>query len=110
MSTQAIQPTKAVLPSVKACMACRMSGEDSSTRSRSEPSTTPTITPASSRRSVCCTPRAKTSVSTTAPAAPRKAMPVMPMRASHCAAIGDTPNKAMATAPPSAAPEALPSR
>ena len=36
----------------------------------------PTITPASSRRSVCCTPRARPSVSSTASTAPTKAAPV----------------------------------
>ena len=47
----------------EACMACRMSARRWSPDPRRAPSTTPTITPASSRRSVCCTPRASSSVS-----------------------------------------------
>ena len=95
---------------MKPCMACKVSGEAMVTRSRPAPSTTPTITPASSRRSVCCTPLASVSVSTTPSTAPAKAAPVRPRRTSHCVANGEVPNKASAKATPSAAPEALPSK
>ena len=65
---------------------------------------------ASSRRSVCCTPLASSSVSSTAATAPTKAAPVSPMRANALVASGDTPNSIIASATPSDAPDALPSR
>ena len=126
ISTQAVQPTKLVEPSMKACMACSDSGENSSTRCVMAPSTTPTTTPASSRRSVCCTPRESSSVSSTANTAPRKAAPVRPRRTQ--ALLENTltapppfimlapsmpappPIAASASATPSEAPEALPSK
>ena len=79
-------------------------------RSFSAPSTTPTITPASSSRSVCCAPRASASVSSTAATAPRKAAPVRPSRTTHCVACAEKPKKVSARATPRPAPEALPSR
>ena len=75
ISAQAPQPMKEVLPSMKACMACMMSGFISSTSDAAAPSTTPTTTPASSRRMVLCTPWASTRVSSTARAAPAKPRP-----------------------------------
>ena len=100
---------KPALPRLKPCMDGMMSGAASVMRSLTAPSTTPTITPASSSRRVCCTPRASCSVSSTANTAPTKAAPVRPSLASHTVA-GATPNKARAEATPSDAPEALPSR
>ena len=110
ITTHALQPTNPVLPSMNACMACMISGASIMISELIAPSTTPTITPASNRRKVCCTPRASSSVSSTAATAPAKAAPVRPRRTNHCAANGDTPNKTSASATPSEAPEALPSR
>ena len=95
---------------MKACMACSESGDKSSTMWVMAPSTTPTTTPASSKRSVCCTPRANTSVSITANTAPTKAAPVKPKRTKNSVANGLPPNNANATATPNEAPEALPSK
>ena len=95
---------------MKACIACMMSGVSSKISDVTAPNTTPTTTPASSRRSVCCTPLASASVSSTAATAPTNAAPVNPSLASHCVANGDTPNSAIASATPSDAPEALPSK
>ena len=95
---------------MKACIACKDSGTSSVISEANAPSTTPTITPASSRRRVCCTPRASSSVSSTAATAPAKAAPVRPRRCSHSVANGLTPNSASTTATPRVAPEALPSR
>ncbi len=53
ITAQADHPTYPVLPNMKACMFCSRSGRASMIRSFTEPSTTPTITPASSSRSVC---------------------------------------------------------
>ena len=74
------------------------------------PNTTPTTTPANNKRKVCCTPRAKASVKKTATTAPINAAPVSPNRTTHSVANGLTPNTANATATPSEAPEALPSK
>ena len=112
---------------MKACMACRESGENSSTSCVMAPSTTPTTTPASSRRKVWPTPRESTRVSSTATTAPMKAAPVRPSRTQ--ALLENTltatplfimlpppsmpaapPSAASASATPSAAPEALPNR
>ncbi|MNX33663.1 hypothetical protein D3C86_638930 [compost metagenome] len=79
-------------------------------RSLAAPSTTPTITPASSSRRVCCTPRASVSVSSTAATAPTKAAPVSPRRITHCVLVTEPPNSISASATASDAPEALPSR
>ena len=110
ITAQAAQPTNAVLPSMNDCMACMMSGVSSKISDVVAPSTTPTTTPASSRRSVCCTPLASSKVSSTAATAPMKAAPVSPMRANALVASGDTPNSIIASATPSDAPEALPSK
>ena len=111
---------------MNACMACSDSGENSSTRCVMAPSTTPTTTPASSRRSVCCTPRESSSVSSTASTAPANAAPVSPRRTQTLLENTLTaiplfimlapsmppapPMAARAMATPSEAPEALPSR
>ena len=110
ISKQAPQPTKAVLPSKKPCIACKSCGCISKISELAAPSTTPTTTPASSRRSVCCTPRASTKVKNTAPVAPAKAAPVKPSWASHSSEAGDTPKSVSATHTPSDAPAALPSK
>ena len=105
-------------------MACSESGDTSKISEVHAPSTTPTTTPASSRRSVCCTPRANASVSSTANTAPAKAAPVSPRRTSQWLEYTDTamaalapptmpappPISASTVATPSDAPEALPSR
>ena len=107
-------------------MAWSESGENSSTSEVTAPSTTPTMTPASNRRSVCCTPRAKDRVSITASTAPAKAAPVRPRRtqtllentlAATLASLTTLepsmpalPMLASASATPSDAPEALPSK
>jgi hypothetical protein len=48
-----------VVPSRKACIARMMSGTQNITSAEKAPNTMPTTTPASSRRKVCCTPRAR---------------------------------------------------
>ena len=125
-----VQPTKAVDPSMKACMACSESGVKSNTRCVVAPSTTPTTTPASNRRSVWPTPRLSSKVSNTAATAPTKAAPVRPMRTHTLLENTLTatapfimlpvlpppnmpappPSAARAKATPKEAPEALPSK
>mmetsp|Transcript_26229 Transcript_26229/g.61994 ORF Transcript_26229/g.61994 Transcript_26229/m.61994 type:complete len:225 (-) Transcript_26229:3178-3852(-) len=104
------QPSRPVLPSKKACIARSVSGTCSVVRLVSAFSTTPTTTPASSRRRVCSTPRASSSVRPTPTRVPMKATPVSPTAASSDALGLATPVSASATATASSAPEALPSR
>ena len=126
INPHAAQPAKAVEPNINDCMACKDSGENNKTNWVAAPKTTPTTTPASNKRKVCCTPRDKTRVSNTAKTAPTKAAPVNPRRTSKLpeytlkvlpALIMVPPNMppappmaSSASATPSAAPEALPSK
>ena len=107
---QALQLTNAVEPSMKPCMACSTCGCSSEINDVTAPSTTPTTTPANNRRSVCCTPRASSSVSTTASTAPTKAAPVRPKPSQAVMAQALPPHKLKYTPTPSDAPEALPSK
>ncbi len=91
-------------------MDCKNSGRASINSSLAAPRTTPTMTPASSRRSVCCTPLASSSVNNTPATAPAKAPKVTPSFAINSVASGDTPNNTRLRATPSEAPEALPNR
>ena len=111
---------------MKACIACKESGVNKSTKCVMAPSTTPTTTPASKRRSVCCTPCESASVSSTASTAPANAAPVSPRRTNTLpentltvallfimvppSMPAPPPIAASASATPSDAPEALPSK
>ena len=104
-----------MLPSRKACLPRKASGAALVTRSLTADSTTPTTTPASSSRVVCCAPRAKVSVSSTPSSAPANAALTRPMRAmaSAVARLIAWPLSALAASTsttPSDAPEAEPSR
>ena len=109
INPQAGQLTNAVEPNTKPCMPCNTSGRNKVMRDDTAPSTTPTITPANNKRKLCCTPRANTSVSTTANTAPPNAMPVSPT-CSHNPVATLGPNSANPSATPSDAPEALPNK
>ena len=121
-----VQPTKLVEPSMKACMACKESGENNNTICVKAPSTTPTTTPASNKRSVCCTPLANSKVNKTAKTAPPNAAPVKPSRTQTLLEktltatplfimlpkpnMPPPPSAASASATPNEAPEALPNK
>ena len=108
MSAHAGQPTRPVLPSMKPCMACKTWGCNKLSQLLRAPSTTPTITPASKSRKVCCTPRDRATVSSTAPKAPTKAAPVGP--SGDCASDAPAPTRLSQIHTASVAPEALPSK
>ena len=80
INTQEAPLTMPVLPNKKDCMAGNNCGCVALSNEVNAPSTTPTTTPASNKRKVCCTPRANSKVSNTAPQAPAKAAPVKPRR------------------------------
>ena len=96
MRAQPDQPTMAVDPSMKACMAGSVWGDNWLSNDASAPRTTPTTTPASSRRRLSWTPCASARVIATAASAPAKAAPVSP---SPCG-----PNPALSAPPPPVTP------
>ena len=115
INASAFQPRKLVLPSMKACLPRKASGEATVMRSLNAPSNTPTTTPASSRRRVCTAPRASVRVMATPINAPRKATVTSPTRSSQTTVdrlMVEPPRAAAASTSttPRPAPAALPNR